>query len=110
MRFTMDFLMDGSFSDEQISFDGIDFGSKWNGWACPAFIKEVADEIVSIMNKCCLELFGEDEHTEFFENANGGYYATFVDGVECERYEPMMINGVVYYDLGAYCWTWVVAE
>lgn len=106
MRFTMDFLKDGYFDEyNEISFEGIDLGQKWNGWACPAFTKEVADEIVATINKCSDE-FG---HIKFFNSNNGGYYVCFDDSIETERYDAMKIEGVTYYPIGAYCWIWEVA-
>lgn len=106
MRFTMDFLMDGSFSDEQISFDGIDLGSKWNGWSCPTFTKEVADDIVVTMSKCSNEL----GCMEFIDDANGGYYVCYEGDEEYERFEAVVIDGNMYYPIGAYSWMWVVVE
>lgn len=108
MKFSMDFLMDGYFSDEPITFEGIDIGSKWNGWACPAFTKEVADELMETLNKIYPEI-ADDETMKFFDDDNGGYYASFdneAGGIELERFEAMIIDGVVYYPIGAYGWIW----
>ena len=106
MRFTMDFLYDGWFDGiGKISFEGIDLGSTWNGWACPAFTKEVADEILSVINACS----NEDGGMEFFDSEKGGYYTSF-DGEYTERFDAMMIDGVAYYPIGAYCWTWEVVK
>ena len=103
MRFTMDFLKDGYFDEyDNVSFEGIDLNNKWNGWSCPAFTKEVADEIAFTLNKCSDE-FGR---IEFFDSDDGGYYVSFEDGVEYERFEAMVIDGTLYYPIGAYSWIW----
>lgn len=103
MRFTMDFLMDG-YSDEHdvISFKGIDLGRKWNGWACPAFDKETADEITKVIN----ETFDAIEYMEYHDSNDGGYYTVSEDGIEVERFNAMVIEGVVCYPIGAYSWVW----
>ena len=104
MKFSMDFLMGGYFDEyNNISFEGIDLGYKWNGWACPAFTKEVADDIMTTINKVmgCME---------FIDAPNGGYYVSYEDGIEYDRFEAMVIEGVVYYPIGAYSWVWEIVS
>ena len=106
MRFTMEILKCGYFDGiENVSFEGIDLGDKWNGWACPAFTKEVADDIAAVTNKCSDEL----GCMEFFNDANGGCYVWYDGDGEIERFEAVIIDGNVCYPIGAYSWIWEVA-
>lgn len=63
----------------------------WNGWACPRFTREVAEQIVEVCN------LTEDMPTFTFDGP-----AIVGDG---ERYMPDQ-DGL--YGLGAFAWTWEV--
>ena len=104
----MDFLYDGWFEGfEGISFEGVDLCSTWNGWACPAFTKEVSDEIMRVINA----IGNVDNRMEFVDSENGGYYVSYDgDFDNGDRFDPIIINGIWHYPIGAYCWIWEKVE
>lgn len=101
MRFTMDFLKGGYFDGiENISFEGINLAGRWNGWARPVFTKEVADEIMSVINNLSNEL-GAMEY-----NGNDDCYIAYESGEEIERFGTIEVDGNTYYAIGTDCWVW----
>lgn len=100
------FAVDGI--DEE--FAGFTAGDLWNGWACPAFTRQVADQVLVA------------------SEANGyrWQYNAALDAFEVqheddpEDYEPQVFSGVTVtldngrsinaYVIGAYSWTWTEAE
>ena len=100
------FVVDG-IQEEFASFTADDF---WNGWACPVFTRQVAEQVLTA------------------SEANGyrWQYNSVSDAFEVrheddpEDYEPQIFNGMTVtldhghsidvYAIGAYSWTWTEAE
>jgi hypothetical protein len=82
--------MKGTFSLDEKSYDGYTFGEKWNGFECPYFEKDVADQIMKDMD-------GRFENDTYkFEGS--------------EDFEPQDIDTEdgkkKVWAIGAYSWTW----
>ena len=101
MRFTMDVLKGGYFDGfENISFEGICLCGTWNGWQRPVFVKEVADEIMSV----CNSLPNGEGSMKYCSEDN--CYITYENEEEIERFGIIEIDGNIYYAIGTDCWVW----
>ena len=96
MKFTTDIMR-----EYNVSFDGISFGKKWNGWECPSFTKDVADEIAAFFNQDT-EYFG---CLEYHESDGECFYIYTYDNV-AETFDSFDVNGETYFSIGAYSWIW----
>lgn len=87
--------------------EGMTDGRGWNGWSTPFFTREQADRVVEISNAANLT---EDESvriTVTWDESLGTY--TLVDACYPEGLELVerdVIDGVTYYRIGAFSWTW----
>lgn len=88
------FCFDGM---ENTSFEGIDLSLRgWNGWACPGFTREECFKMIDSPYLCDMKY---DEARDVF--------VIQLDGAEePEEYSPITIDGVKYYPIGAWGWTW----
>lgn len=66
--------------DDGPEFEGVTTGQTWNGWACPYFTKEVAEEVIAYLKSCDdLELhedelaLGEPTETPYGERYGLGF-------------------------------------
>lgn len=75
-------------------------GVYWNGFECPFFTKEVADNILESVNN-----YGDT--ISMFYNSEEDVYIYFEEGQENERFSATEIEGKKYYAIGAFSWTWM---
>jgi hypothetical protein len=92
--------------DPGTTFSGYTKGDTWNGWACPYFEKDVAEQIAKHHGE--IHRYDDEE----------GYWAEYdaerdVFAFHDTQYEEPREFGAVeiddknLYPVGAYCWTWV---
>ena len=97
------------------SFEGYDLGQLWNGWSCPAFDKETAQEIADTVNELMpeeVEIIFDEENDRFIEIEH--QYDDDVSEEEpdankifSEGADHMTEDGEKHlYALGAWSWTW----
>jgi hypothetical protein len=96
-------------ADPETTFSGYTKGDTWNGWACPYFEKEVAEQIA-------------EHHGEIHRYENAEEYWAEYDpdedvfrfhddqGEEPRTFGPVETEKGKLYAIGAYCWTWVEVE
>lgn len=83
------------------SFDGYTQGETWNGWACPYFTFEQAQQLVRAYEENGLEArYNEVSDAFSFELDAGG------DLKEVDTFPAEEINGRKFYPIGAFCWIW----
>ena len=96
----MKFAIDG----EDLFFDGISVGYRWNGFHCPYFDLETAKKVLSIQDikENCIE-----NYCSFYEfnSDNSAIIQTHEDGTE--TYEPITFEGKLYFPIGYMNWVWV---
>jgi hypothetical protein len=96
--------------DEGPSFDAmILVGEFWNGAAIPYFDDDTVRAIAREMEGWC------DEDRYLLQKVGDTWFGSWgTDGDEewCGTYahEPVMIDGVPHYDIGARYWTWQESE
>ena len=83
-------------------FEGYTDGRHWNGWACPWFTKEVAEQIMQANN----ESYCHETHQMYYDKNQDAFIRD-----EPEYDEPYVvngcdINGMHLYDIGTCCWIW----
>ena len=71
-------------------FEGHTDGSHWNGWACPYFTKEVADQTMT----CSEPMMTYDTYTYVIDEDNTYYF------------QGMDIDGIHLYPIGNGSWVW----
>jgi hypothetical protein len=90
-------------------FKGITFGDLWNGWECPYFTIDVVNEILNDVS-CDEDTCKEYSYCyyEFDSLYNVIIEKTYWDNkIEvASTTKPILIDGIFYYPLGAYNWTW----
>lgn len=82
-------------------FEGYTDGQHWNGWACPWFTKEVADEIMRVNNEsyCGVEYqMRYDEEQDAFIQDDGYDEPYVIKGYD--------IDGLHLYPVGNMNWIW----
>lgn len=87
--------------DDERVYEGYTDGTLWNGWECPWFTKEVAEQIMK-------DLRGDGAETEYNENTDS-YSVMLPDSVE-DVFDGEYVDtedGVKHlYPIGAWCWIW----
>lgn len=95
--------------------------ARWNGWLCPAFDRETAQRIVDFNAKAArkvpeMEIFRWDGDTLIscyprgFENVDDDRKVIAVDWDE-SPIEPIVDDeGVLRWSIGAWEWTWQLAD
>lgn len=82
-------------------FEGYTQGQHWNGWACPYFTKEMADEIIRINNKT------SDVAFHFGYNEDTDTFYRFSDPIDhFEEFTGIDIDGLHLYPIGNMSWVW----
>ena len=86
--------------DERV-YEGYTDGSLWNGWECPWFTKEVAEQIMKDLNR-------DDVETSYSEATDSYivYRADDVEDVFEGEYVATEDGGKHLYPIGAWCWIW----
>ena len=100
------FVVDGI----EEEFAGFTAGDFWNGWACPVFTRQVAEQVLAASET--------NGYRWQYNPASNAFEVRHED--DPEDYEPQIFNGVTVtfedghsidvYAIGAYSWTWTEAE
>ena len=82
------------------TYKGFSYGETWNGFACPFFIKDVAEEICADVstNGCVLS----------WDSLRGCFIETTNEGEAVFEQTDIELNGeiVTIYGIGTYAYTW----
>ena len=81
-------------------FEGFSMDEEWNGWACPYFTFEQAQQLVNV--------YGEGGLKAWYDEASDAF-SFEIDGNSLEETDtfPMsVIDGKKLYPIGAFCWIW----
>lgn len=82
-------------------FDAFTQGETWNGWACPYFTFDQAQQLVKAFQERGVKAW-YDEHSDAFTfEVEGGETVKEVDTFQAEE-----VNGKKFYPIGAFCWIW----
>lgn len=94
-----------SICDDQRIYEGYTDGRRWNGWECPWFTREVAEQIMKDLNS-------DDVKTEYDEKADT-YIVHWCEGTD-DVFDGADMNtedGIKHlYPIGAGCWIWDEAQ
>ena len=82
-------------------FEGYTDGSHWNGWACPWFTKEVAEQIMRINN--AYYIFGEWQMR--YDAGKDAFIREYEDE-EPDIFQGKDIDGLHLYPIGNMSWVW----
>lgn len=95
-------------NDGYSQFEGVTFGQLWNGWECPLFTLDV---VKSILDGIGSEAEAKECSFSFYEFDS--FYKVIIERVywdnkieAIETSKPILIDGVYYYSIGSYNWTW----
>lgn len=81
-------------------YEGYTKGNHWNGWACPYFTREVADQIAREVNA------DAPDCTMCYDKANDAFaYKGYMEE-EVVIFKGENIQGKHLYPIGAYSWIW----
>lgn len=83
-------------------YDGYTDGSLWNGWECPWFTKEAADQIAREVNDGYSSMTYNKVNDCFIYKEYGDEEPNFFKGED--------IQGKHLYPVGAYSWIWDKAD
>jgi hypothetical protein len=94
----------------ELVIDGYTRGMRWNGWSCPYFTREQADrltEVSTAFNASLSPEMAECSEDITYDEARDAYVITSSDYPDEPQYiSPTLIDGVKYYCIGAFSWTW----
>ena len=91
---------------------------RWNGYACPLFTFEVAEQVAAVVTRSFAtnpdaEVVVYNPDTDVFVEYLAGYnHPRTGDGAEdggpspCETFEPMRMAGQKLYSIGGFEWCW----
>jgi hypothetical protein len=97
--------------EETPIFDGFTAGATWNGFVCPYFTKEVADQIAAECNAVAQEY--PDCETVTYDPERDAYAldrADYDDGPDYVYGQFAASIGQTVYPIGAFGWTWTEVE
>lgn len=82
-------------------FTGYSKGERWNGFACPYFTFEQAQEIVKAYH-------ARDEQARYDAKSDAFVFATMgeQDEREASLFQGLLIEGIKLYPIGAFHWMW----
>lgn len=93
-HFSMDSLGD-------VRLDGFTVSETWNGWACPLFTFEQAQQLVKAYQEAGLRAWYDEDSDAFsFEVDLGGELK------EIDTFPAEEIDGKKFYPVGSSCWIW----
>ena len=85
---------------EEQSFEGFSRGEDWNGWACPYFTFEQAQQIMEAHRQRGWKAeYNESEDKFVFNFSHDGNDGT-------DAFSAELIEGKKLYPIGAFCWIW----
>ena len=79
-------------------YDGYTDRDHWNGWACPYFTREVAEQIAREVN--------DGDCTMCYDKANDAFVYKEYGEEETNIFKGKDIQGKHLYPVGAYSWIW----
>lgn len=82
-------------------FSGFTKGEEWNGWACPYFTREQAEDIVNIHCKVL-------NASARYDGDGDKFVFEFSD--ETEEYPMVIVDGEKLYPIGSHVWIWEEKE
>lgn len=84
------------------TYEGYTDGTLWNGWECPWFTKEVAEEMIRDFIKEGGKAEYNSETDSYVFQAEEWDQADIFDGADVETED-----GIQHlYPIGAWCWIW----
>lgn len=82
------------------SFDGFSRGEDWNGWACPYFTFEQAQQVMEAhRSRGWKAWYSESEDQFSFDFSHDGKD-------EIDAFPGELIEGRKLYPIGIFCWIW----
>jgi hypothetical protein len=86
-------------------FDGFTDGASWNGFACPYFTHEQGNVVLAAFKAA-------GDKGAHFDAGRDEFVFTGIDERwdEPDRFDGVVINGTVYYAIGAFSWCWFNEE
>ncbi|MCS3645420.1 hypothetical protein [Salinibacter ruber] len=92
--------------DPEETFEGYTKGDTWNGWACPYFEKDVAEQVAEHYSE--LHRYeGEEEYWAEYAAEKDVFAFYDTQSEEPQEFGAVQVGGEKLYPIGAYCWTWV---
>lgn len=82
-------------------FDGFTQDENWNGWACPYFTFDQAQQIV--------QAYQENGMKAWYDGASDAFSFEIDAGEgekEIDTFPSQEMNGKKVYPIGAFCWIW----
>lgn len=90
-----------------VSFQGFTRGETWNGWECPYFSRETAEQILKASERNGYRWRYDDKADAYLVN-----HLDDPEDFEPERFEKNIIRigdfEIAVYAVGAYSWTWAI--
>lgn len=86
------------------NFEGFTKNEDWNGWDCPYFTLEQAQEILKSYNT--LRSVIEQKETAYYDSTKDAFIFPTDDENESEIFTAIIEKGQKYYPIGAFCWIW----
>lgn len=84
---------------EDVLFDGFTTGDTWNGWACPYFTFEQAQQLMRAYEENRMRAWYDQDFDAFsFKVGN--------DDSESDTFSVIEVEGRKLYPIGAFCWIW----
>jgi len=83
------------------SFDGYTLGETWNGWACPYFIFDQAQQLVRAYKENGVKAWYDETSDVFSFEVDAGD-----DFKKTDAFPAKEIEGQKFYPIGASCWIW----
>lgn len=90
------------------TFEGFTRDEHWNGWACPYFNFEQAQEVLKNHNE--LRHIVGQKNLAFYDAATDAFVFPSSDGDDLETFTAFQENNQKYYPVGAFCWIWEETE
>ena len=90
------------------SFEGYTRGENWNGWSCPYFTFEQAQNVLKIYNEV-QTITANNLPGRYDAQADVFVFSTEPEG-ETEIYSAIVENNEKYYGIGAFNWIWEEAK
>ena len=85
------------------TYEGYTDGRLWNGWECPWFTKEVADEMMrDFINDGGKAEYDSETDCYIFQTEGGWDQPDVFDGYDVNTEDGSMH----LYPIGAWCWIW----
>jgi hypothetical protein len=88
----------------EVIVEGFSSGEEWNGWACPYFTYEQAERLVELWERNRWKAAYDGVQDAFVFSVNQDF--TTGDSEEFETFPAVSIEGLNYYPIGAFQWTW----